>query len=400
MPTLELVNKPMIDHINQFYNGNSVFVPNKFMVGFYGQYINETMNTLSQASTMKNKYGEFNENHSEFRRNHFLEDSALLELKWLCSSITLPTPKPVIESSFNIDTIKGIHYPLIKGYGSGPSEIQLTITENRQLHAFQFFNTLMNRFFNPQLMRARSSFHKLAMYVAVINGDFTNAGSGRDLERYGYSTNSRSPTAIDDIPLQVFEFNSAVLTSIGSVTLENASKPNVLTYTITLSVPDPFQGAYNTTFKGLRDNTTGGITDDGIVGDGNGLMTVNINIDGTDTPITTFNPRVFEEGNFEPYKTFTYYADGNELDTNMSQGGAVRDVLEGPARDAERLRRDLLFQKTGVYAGPTIKGSGDAPPMVSSGASTALPVGKSLAHTRGNDILNKLIPPVQYELKP
>lgn len=389
MPALELVNKPMNQHITDFYDGNSVFVPNKFMVGFYGQYINETMSVLYNESK-KNAWGSsFKENFDLFKARHFMDRDKVLELKWLCSSITLPTPKPVIESSFNIDTIKGIHYPLIKGYGSGPSEIQLTITENRQLHAFQFFNTLMNRFFNPQLFRAKSSFQKLAMYVAVINGDYTNAGSGRDLSRYGYSTDSRSHTAIDDIPLQVFEFNSAVLTGIGSVTLENASKPNVLTYTITLSIPDPFQGAYNTTFKGLRDNTSGRVTSDGIVGDGNGLMTVNINIDGVDTPITTFNPRLFEEGNFTPYKAFIPYADEQALDTSMSYGGSVRDRLDEPVDASTKLMQRLTSEKTGKFVGPTIKNSGDMPPRIGSGASTALPVGKRLASNHNNDVLDK-----------
>ena len=35
---------------------------------------------------------------------------------------------------------------------------------------YQFFNALMNQIFNPLILKARSSIHKLGMYIIVLDG--------------------------------------------------------------------------------------------------------------------------------------------------------------------------------------------------------------------------------------
>lgn len=384
MPVLELINKSMNSHVNDFYSNNSIFIPNKFMVGFYGSYITEAMNELSQESKKAGFDGAFIENFQNFKANHYITDGNILELKWLCSTISLPTPTPVVESNFNIDTLKGIKYPLIKGYGSAPSEINLTLVENRRLQGFQFFNTLMNRFFIPQLFRARSSFHKLNMYVAVLNGDYTKAGVGRDLERYAYSTDSRSLVAIDDIPLQVFEFNSIVPTSIGKVTLTNASKPDSLSYGISFLAPDPFQGAYNTTFKGLRDNTTGKILSNGVVTDGNALK--NLNISGIN--LTAYLPQFFEEGvQLYSYKALKDYdATGGVNNANVTStnrnGLAAQDATASGYDAQRRLFKDTQYNSVDPNDALNTRTTDGPAPKAGSGTSKTLPVGNALGSGR------------------
>lgn len=258
----------MVDRINDFYAYSSIYRPNKFLVGFYGEYVYQAIKKMeSDSKTMRsanNRYNgkvkEFTENYKQdlgtdiynqaltrWKENHYFESDMQVELKWTCSNVTLPGIHSKIESKMMVDSIKSIEYPLVTGYG-GVQQVSLEIIEDRNLMMYQFFNALMNRFFTPQILKPRSSMHKLGMYVAVLQEDLVIP---QGVQENGTSRHRD----INAVVSHIFEYNSIVIKGIPNLKFSNDSK-NILKYEIQFDVPNAFQGSFKTSLKGLRDNTS------------------------------------------------------------------------------------------------------------------------------------------------
>ena len=78
----------------------------------------------------------------------------------------------------------------------------------------------MNQFYNPKVLKPRSSFQKLGMYIIILNG-----------ERFSTLDNSHE---ISSVPLQMFEFNSIVPLGISELPFAQPIPNKKLEYSIKL----------------------------------------------------------------------------------------------------------------------------------------------------------------------
>lgn len=266
MPVVHSLEKTMESRIEEFYNKSTIFRGNKFLVGFYGEYVDQAIKKLqSDAEYERSSSNNYNGNikspigtntvtdtihktaFEKWTSNHYFKSDSQVELKWGCSDAKIPTVQPNVESELYLDSIKSIKYPMILDAG-GLQQVTLEITEDRNLMFYQFFNALMNRFFTPQILKPRSSIQKLGMYIAVLQEDFvipqgiTERGVQRDKD-------------LDAVISQIFEFNSIVPKGIPELSFNNDIK-EPLKYSIKFDVPNAFQGSFKTNFKGLRNNTS------------------------------------------------------------------------------------------------------------------------------------------------
>ena len=272
--------------IGNFFDHGSIHVPNKFVVGFWGsavtgaiQYlsdyagndpflgVNKRVKGLNLYTDILNRWLAIHcpdlQRSSEASGTTGLDRSTIknissVELLWACESVTFPgSVTPKIDSEMRMDTYKTIAYPVITGH-SGPGEIQLTITEDRTMMFYQFFNAMMNQFFDPMILKPRSSFHKLGMYVIVIDGYDTPNKYGYKRDYITKDDNGQDYFVVEDVPLQLFEFNSIVLSDIGTLKYGNSSDAKAATFNVTLKAPNLFQDAFKTTanLRGLANNTS------------------------------------------------------------------------------------------------------------------------------------------------
>lgn len=270
--------------VASFFNNASIHVPNKFVVGFWGDYVTSAIQYLSDYSVTDPRlnvpkrvdqinlysdilyrwlsihcpeYQQSNQSTSINPRNTIKPITAV-ELLWACESITFPgSVSPKFNTEMTLDTYKTIPYPVITGH-NGPGEVRLTITEDRTLMFYQFFNAMMNQFFDPLTMKPRNSFQKLGMYVIVIDGYDTPNKYGYKRDYVTKDDNGNDYFVVQDVPLQVFEFNAVVLSDIGTLKYGNSSDAKSATFDVTLKAPNLFQDAFKTTgnFRGLEDNTS------------------------------------------------------------------------------------------------------------------------------------------------
>ncbi len=259
MPIVHSLNKTMEQRITEYYGGASVYRPNKFLVGLYGEYVGKAMKTMMADSKEErspsaryngNKKRMFNTDVYDnaldawYRKYYFPEDDQV-ELKWACADVTIPTVKSSYETkSVRLDNHKSIKYPLLRSADSDGGEIKLTIVEDRNLMMYQFFNALHNQFYIPQILKPKSSFHKLGMYVAALQEDFVKATAKKE-------NGELRDHDLESVVSQVFEFNSIAITGISDLQFKNDSK-EIMTFTVSFKAPNLFQGVFKTSFKGLR----------------------------------------------------------------------------------------------------------------------------------------------------
>jgi hypothetical protein len=197
-------------------------------------------------------------------------------MRWACAEITIPHTSIKIDTPSHLDSIKSIKYPIITGI-AGLGELKIKVRDDKHMMWYQFFNALNNCFYRAQILKPRSSFQKMSIYVAPIQEQFVQAS-------YTTEFNTARKEAIDSVVSQVFEFNSAVLKDITTMNFKNDSK-EILEYTVSFSVPNTFQRSFNNTYMGLRDNTAIGI-DNKLFGDGKYIdneFTISKDILKTDT---------------------------------------------------------------------------------------------------------------------
>jgi hypothetical protein len=265
--------------ISNFYEQGSIHVPNKYVVGLFGEAVNGSIQYLSDYAVHDPLLGEFKmvkkvrlysgiltrwlnihcpdmtitqDVFSNGNIRDMVDNVNAVELLWACESIKFsPSITPKVKKDLKMDTYKNITYPIIMGH-EGPGDITVTITEDRTLMFYQFFNALMNQFFDPLILKARSSFHKLGMYMIVMDGF-----SMPNMDRIPNERNETSKWVVEDVPLQVFEFNSIIPTSISPIEYSQGSDKKA-SFTVTFSAPNMFQDPFKTTsnYRGLRDNTS------------------------------------------------------------------------------------------------------------------------------------------------
>lgn len=308
MPVIHSIDKTMKQRIDEYYGSASIYRPNKFIVGFYGEYVNQAVAKLiSDADTERYPSNRYNGNQKvslktkvyrnaleQWKQKHYVQEDSMVELKWACSDVTIPSTQVETETGVLIDSIKSAQFPLVKSYG-GIQQVSVTITEDRHMMMYQFFNALLNRFFTPQIQKPRSSLHKLGMYIAVLQEDFVvhnGNGEGSELENgsiRGVYTDNPGGSDLDAAVSQVFEFNSIVLKGIPELRFENNIQDK-LSYTLKFDVPNSFQGSFKTSAKGMRDNTSDRmfLANNSLKDDGKEYITENFEV-STSQLLTTTN---------------------------------------------------------------------------------------------------------------
>jgi hypothetical protein len=255
------LTKTMKQNIDEFYGNASVYRPNKYFVGFFGEYIKLAVDKMAKGAKSGNLiHGSYIhlDAFNAWKQLFYHEDAEQLDMRWACAEINIPHTSSKIDTPTYIDSIKSIKYPIISGT-SGLGELKIKVRDDKHLMWYQFFNALNNCFYRAQVLKPRSSFQKMSIYVAPVQEQFVQAS-------YTDEFNKARQEAIDSVVSQVFEFNSAVLKDIAAMNLKNDNK-EILEYMVTFSVPNTFQGSFNNTYKGLRDNTAIGI-DKNLFGDG------------------------------------------------------------------------------------------------------------------------------------
>ncbi len=237
-----LGNDLVKNRIDKFFSDASIYVPNKYSVVLYGQYVENAIKSLqdtiegSANSELKNlNRVSFN----KWKAVYYDTPGKFLDLRWACSSVSIPTITAETETDYNIDSTKSIRYPLIKGYKNGP--LTMRVTEDSKLLFYQFFNALTNQFFNPKVLKPNSSFQKLNIAIGTFTAN----------EKFNPEVKNPTSAAV----AQVFEFNSAVLMDFGNVELNSVSNTK-LEYNIKFNVPNAFQSKFNSSLESIRDNTT------------------------------------------------------------------------------------------------------------------------------------------------
>lgn len=273
MPVIYSLDKTMKKRIDDFYGNASVFRPNKFLVGFYGEYVRQAIQKLrSDAEVERFSNNLYNGNQKEslgdkvylralnrWLKKHYNHKQEQIELKWTCTDVELPSVQTQVHNSYLVDSVTSIRHPLLISGTNDLQQVKIGIMEDRNMMVYQFFNALLNRFFTPQILKPRSSFHKLGMYVAVLQEDFViprgSDGTGNPRERGMLETGVPRDMDLDAIVSQVFEFNSIVMSGMPTLDFNNKiDKP--LTYNLSFYTPNTFQGSFKTSFKGLRNNTS------------------------------------------------------------------------------------------------------------------------------------------------
>jgi len=256
MPDMPEIEKSMEERIQFFYQKASILPNNKFLVGLYGPYVNQALLKMGRdaeftSNVNTQKFTEGNLVHkshfSDFLKRHTNGTTKLVgdevELKWATRSVTIPTIQSDIIEDINIDTIKTIQYPLIKGH-IPTGTIKLDIVEDRTMSIYHFFNALMNRFFNPKILKPKSSFQKLNMYIIILNQDVPDP--------------KLNPKGVFDIPVQMFEFNSIVPTGMTDLSFSHDMPTKKTEFSISFKAPNLFQSSYKTIneFRNIRNNST------------------------------------------------------------------------------------------------------------------------------------------------
>jgi hypothetical protein len=299
-PEIPSIDQSMAQRIEYFYNRASILANNKFLVGLYGEYVKSALDKMYEYAQFTgdptNKTTKLINDKQLYvtQLENFLADHANpkgdfreIELKWTAKGISIPNVKTTTETSLNIDAIKTLYYPLVKGH-EATGKIVVNIVENRTMTMYHFFNALTNQFFNPKILKPRSSFQKLSMYVIVLNGEQyenvqdilsttrymdenvmsttkwmengvlkTQANKEQVLKTKTMVVGEETKRYIESIPLQVFEFNSIVPINISDISLSSA-EPKKVEYTVTFEAPNLFQSSFNTLneFAYLRDNSS------------------------------------------------------------------------------------------------------------------------------------------------
>ena len=257
---------PGVDGLLQnFYKQSTVYVPNKYSVILYGPAIRNTMSVLRKSSESgrtdtTSNIGDGATGHREvdsesFKRwEHYhydaqffkkysgypfagkaLEASGAVHLKWACNNVIIPTlDTQEADDKIVMDTYKNIKFHIIGSFDAN-AQMTISVTEEKGMMWYQFFNALGNQFFNAKALIPRDSLHKLsAIIVPLISSEDDDMATRMAFDKG-----------------QIFEFNSIVYTGMGrSLKLSNESE-SPLSYNIKFTCPNPFQQTFKKQEKGM-----------------------------------------------------------------------------------------------------------------------------------------------------
>lgn len=258
--------QPSDSYLQKYYSHAEGFVPNKFHIGFSGEYVEKAL-TIMQINCAGDKYTHapklFNgsaylmRKFSDFIADHWDNEKRILNMLWNCKSVTLPKPQLDTEAINSMDSMKDLTFNMPKKVR--PGQLTLTVVDNQYLMWFNFFNAMFNSQISPLLLRPRSGFHKIDISVEILNGATANDwASDKNKEALNmvapwlsYAPGTR--TNLDVI--QMSEYNSAVLLSAPTINPNNANM-DLATFDVEFHIPNTLNGTFKKSDRGLRDNTS------------------------------------------------------------------------------------------------------------------------------------------------
>ena len=168
--------------LENFYNQSTVYVPNKYSVILYGPAVRNTMSVLRKSSeagrtNVLRGLGDGGSGHREVDETSFkrwesyhyekgksihysgypgaqeqLMSNGAVHMKWACSNITVPTlDTQESDDKIVMDTFKNIKFHIIGDVDSN-AQLKMTVTEEKGMMWYQFFNALGNQFFNAKAL--------------------------------------------------------------------------------------------------------------------------------------------------------------------------------------------------------------------------------------------------------
>lgn len=260
-------NKPRYEgmlskYIDKFYAMARGHLVNKYHVGFWGEYVWEALRLMDRNSFADKYHLEqtktFYDTKDPYLKAAFNQwidlfydrDTRVLNMYWAAKSATVGVSTAKM-SDFNIDTTKGMKYPLIQG-DQGPKELKLNIVDDQYMMWYQFFNALYNVQYSPLVLKTRSTWQKINVGIDLYMEGTTMERSSKNV----FASNRRP--FITDLALgQMFEFNSCVLTSAPDMKM-GFTEAEPYSFNITFKYPNAFQGSFKNQLRFLRDNTCDG----------------------------------------------------------------------------------------------------------------------------------------------
>lgn len=269
-------HKGVLDRLMpRFYSTARGHVPNKYLVYFYGPYVDEALHVMD-----RNSYGDkynmeeakvFTETHDTYKKSEFDDwfranydtEYHFLCMHWAAQDVEVPGAQAEFEPIM-MDSIKNMTYQVIKK-NKEPDQIKITVLDDNYMMWFQFFNALYNVQFSPLVLKPRSTFQKINMFVNFYYEGITIANS-HDERTFLKNKDSELNPCITDLEVgQMFEFNSCVLAAAPRIKMSYGDDKQY-TFDVALSYPNSFQGSFKSKFRYLRDNTTKGVSSNGVMG--------------------------------------------------------------------------------------------------------------------------------------
>lgn len=266
IPVMHDTERPSDSYLQKYFSHAEGFVPNKFHVGFSGEYVEKAL-TIMQVNCAGDKYTHapkrFNgsaymlQKFSNFIEDHWDNEKRILNMLWNCKSVTLPKPTLSTEEIDSLDSMKALTFQMPKKVQ--PGRLSLTVVDDHYLMWFNFFNAMFNSQISPLLLRPKSGFHKIDISVELLNGatadDWAADKNKEALNMVApwltYAPGTR--TNLDVI--QMSEYNSAVLTAAPTIDPNNGNM-DLATFTVDFNIPNPLNGTFKKSERGLHDNTT------------------------------------------------------------------------------------------------------------------------------------------------
>ena len=265
-PVMHDTERPSDSYLQKYYTYADGFVPNKFHIGFSGEYVEKAL-TIMQVNCAGDKYTHapklFNgsaflqQKFSNFIEDHWDNEKRILNMLWNCKSVTLPKPRLDTDTIRSLDSMKSLTFQMPKKIQ--PGTLTLTVVDNQFLMWFNFFNALFNSQISPLVLRPKSGFHKIDISVELLNAatanDWAQAQNDAALASrapwLSYTPGTR--TNLDVI--QMSEYNSAVLSAAPTIDPTNESA-NLASFSVEFKIPNPLNGTFKRSDRGLHDNTT------------------------------------------------------------------------------------------------------------------------------------------------
>lgn len=265
-PVMHDTERPSDCYLNHYYTRAEGFVPNKFHVGFSGEYVEKAL-TIMQVNCAGDKYTHaqklFNgspyliKKFNEFVDDHWDNEKRILNMLWNCVSVTLPTPTLEFDDIHSLDSTKALSFQMPKKLQQ--AQLGLTVVDNHYLMWFNFFNAMFNSQLSPLLLRPKSAFHKIDITVELLNGATANdwaEGLNKDALDMTAPWLSYTPGTRTNLDvIQMSEYNSAVLMSAPVINPDN-SKDQMAQFNVSFHVPNPLNGTFKKSDRGLHDNTS------------------------------------------------------------------------------------------------------------------------------------------------